>query len=99
LTIVGAGERDGSIDGHSGVVGRKVKPLAYLVVGVFVDLAPATGLEVLSDVERKLYGLTKPVGHTVQPLGLAIGGFCYLHDDALSFLHGAIIEQVFDLTK
>jgi hypothetical protein len=99
LTIVGAGERDGSIDGHSGVVGRKVKPLAYFVVGVFVDLALVAGLEVLSDVERKLYDLTKPVGHIVQPLGLALGGFCYLHDNALSFLHNTLIAQMFGLAK
>jgi hypothetical protein len=62
-------------------------------------LAPGAGLEVLSNGERELHRPAKSVGHISQPLVLALGGFCHLDDDTLSFPHDAIIEHMFGFGK
>jgi hypothetical protein len=64
LTVVGAGEGYGGIDGPACVVGGEVELLTDVVIGVFVDSALRADLEVLSDVERDFHRPAKSVGHT-----------------------------------
>ncbi len=97
--IVGAGQRDGRIDCHTGVISWKVALLTSRTVHGVVKRGPATGAFSLRRIQAQLDGLAELVRHALQPLRLAPVGLHKLEDDAFYTVHEESIARMFVTVK
>jgi hypothetical protein len=86
LSVVGAGEGDGGVDGHTGIVGGEAELLTRLAVDGVVEFGVTGGAFGVGGVETELDGLAEGVRSGVKPVGFAPGGMKYFDDHRFGVL-------------
>lgn len=98
-TVVGAGEGDGGVDGHTGIVGGEDELLARLAVDDAVELGAAGGVFSVGGVESELDGPAEGVGGGVEPVGFALGWAKCFDNHGFRAVHKYNIAQKFYSVK
>lgn len=97
--VVGAGERDGGVDGHTGIVGGEAETLACLAIDDAMEFGTTGGIFVVGGIKTELNGLAEGACGGVEPVGLALGWAKQFDNYGFRAVHKHTVAQTFYSVK